>query len=175
MTGVATGVRGDESGLLSRLSLEQKVRLLTSADPCVLYGESAVGLRPMVLSDGPAGVRGMRFDSADPSTSLPIPDRARGHVGRATRPGVDSGARARGAGQRDRRDPGPDRQHRPHPAQRPRFRVLLGGPAADLPHRRRVRARCAVGGRGGRPSSITLPTTRRPNGGPMTLASPSRC
>src|SRR5450759_1171745 len=73
MTGVATGVRGDESGLLSRLSLEQKVRLLTGADSWVLHGESAVGLRPMVVSDGPAGVRGKRFDSADPSTSLPSP------------------------------------------------------------------------------------------------------
>ena len=73
MTGVAAGVRGDESGLLSRLSLEQKVRLLTGADSWVLHGESAVGLRPMVLSDGPAGVRGTRFDSANPSTSLPSP------------------------------------------------------------------------------------------------------
>ncbi|MDQ6910556.1 MAG: glycoside hydrolase family 3 C-terminal domain-containing protein [Actinomycetota bacterium] len=73
MTGVATGVRSDESGLVSRLSLEQKVRLLTGADSWVLHGESAVGLRPMVLSDGPAGVRGTRFDSANPSTSLPSP------------------------------------------------------------------------------------------------------
>ena len=73
MTGVAAGVRGDESGLVARLSLEQKVRLLTGADSWVLHGESAVGLRPMVLSDGPAGVRGTRFDSANPSTSLPSP------------------------------------------------------------------------------------------------------
>jgi len=73
MTGVATGVRGDESGLVARLSLEQKVRLLTGADSWVLHGESAVGLRPMVLSDGPAGVRGTRFDSANPSTSPPSP------------------------------------------------------------------------------------------------------
>jgi beta-glucosidase len=73
MTGVATGVRGDESGLVARLSLEQKVRLLTGLDSWVLHGESAVGLRPMVLSDGPAGVRGTRYDSANPSTSLPSP------------------------------------------------------------------------------------------------------
>ena len=73
MTGIATGVHSDESGLVSRLSLEQKVRLLTGADSWVLHGESAVGLRPMVLSDGPAGVRGTRYDSADPSTSLPSP------------------------------------------------------------------------------------------------------
>ncbi|HVC76657.1 MAG TPA: glycoside hydrolase family 3 C-terminal domain-containing protein [Candidatus Micrarchaeaceae archaeon] len=73
MTGIATGVHGDESGLVARLSLEQKVRLLTGLDSWVLHGESAVGLRPMVLSDGPAGVRGTRFDSANPSTSLPSP------------------------------------------------------------------------------------------------------
>src|ERR1700704_4506344 len=73
MTGVATGVHGDESGLIARLSLEQKVRLLTGVDSWVLHGESAVGLRPMVLSDGPAGVRGTRFDSSNPSTSLPSP------------------------------------------------------------------------------------------------------
>src|SRR4029077_2352524 len=73
MTGVATGVRGDESALVARLSLEQKVRLLTGADSWVLHGESAIGLRPMVLSDGPAGVRGTHFDSSNPSTSLPAP------------------------------------------------------------------------------------------------------
>src|SRR6476646_10072625 len=73
MPDVAKGVLSEESELVSRLSLEQKVRLLTGADSWVLHGESAIGLRPMVLSDGPAGVRGTRFDSANPSTSLPSP------------------------------------------------------------------------------------------------------
>jgi len=73
MTDVAKWVRSDESELVARLSLEQKVHLLTGLDSWVLHGESAVGLRPMVLSDGPAGVRGTRFDSANPSTSLPSP------------------------------------------------------------------------------------------------------
>ena len=63
----------DDVGLLARLTLEQKVRLLTGADAWALHGESAVGLRPIVVSDGPAGVRGTRFDPADPSTSLPCP------------------------------------------------------------------------------------------------------
>jgi beta-glucosidase len=63
----------DESGLVARLTLEQKVRLLTGADSWLLHGESAVGLRPMVLSDGPAGVRGTRYDSANLSSSLPCP------------------------------------------------------------------------------------------------------
>ncbi len=73
MTSATIGVRGDESGLVSRLTLEQKVRLLTGADSWHLHGESAVGLRPMVLSDGPAGVRGTRFDSRHRSSSLPCP------------------------------------------------------------------------------------------------------
>ncbi|HSS62282.1 MAG TPA: glycoside hydrolase family 3 C-terminal domain-containing protein [Candidatus Limnocylindrales bacterium] len=69
----AEGMGERESALVARLSLEQKVRLLTGADAWVLHGESAVGLRPMVLSDGPAGVRGVRFDAANPSSSLPCP------------------------------------------------------------------------------------------------------
>jgi beta-glucosidase len=73
MSSVPAGIRGDESGLVARLTLEQKVRLLTGADSWRLYGESAVGLRPMVLSDGPAGVRGTGFDPAKPSSSLPCP------------------------------------------------------------------------------------------------------
>jgi len=73
MTVVPTGVRGDESGLVARLTLEQKVHLLTGADSWALHGESAVGLRQLITSDGPAGVRGTRFDPANPSTSLPCP------------------------------------------------------------------------------------------------------
>src|SRR5690348_15619774 len=73
MTSATDGSRGDESRLVARLNLEQKVRLLTGADGWSLYPESAVGLRQVVFSDGPAGVRGTRFDPADPSTSLPCP------------------------------------------------------------------------------------------------------
>ena len=73
MSGAATGVSGDEASLVARLTLEQKVRLLTGADAWALHGESAVGLRPLTLSDGPAGVRGTHFDPANPSSSLPCP------------------------------------------------------------------------------------------------------
>lgn len=73
MTVVPTGVRSDESGLVARLTLEQKVHLLTGADSWALHGESAVGLRSLITSDGPAGVRGTRFDPSNPSTSLPCP------------------------------------------------------------------------------------------------------
>src|SRR5258708_10101683 len=73
MSSATKDIRGDESGGVARLTLEQKVGLLTGAASWKLYGEGSVGLRPMVLSDGPAGVRGTRFDAADPSSSLPCP------------------------------------------------------------------------------------------------------
>ena len=73
MSGAATGIRGDESSLVGRLTLEQKVRLLTGADGWSLHGESAIRLRPIVFSDGPAGVRGTRLDPGNPSSSLPCP------------------------------------------------------------------------------------------------------
>jgi beta-glucosidase len=47
---------------LAALSLEQKVRLLTGADFWALHAEPAAGLRRLVMSDGPAGVRGERWD-----------------------------------------------------------------------------------------------------------------
>ncbi|HEY1455700.1 MAG TPA: glycoside hydrolase family 3 C-terminal domain-containing protein [Candidatus Dormibacteraeota bacterium] len=66
-------ITAEESDLVARLSLEQKVRLLTGADGWTLHREESIGLRALVLSDGPAGVRGTHFDSAHPSTSLPSP------------------------------------------------------------------------------------------------------
>jgi Fibronectin type III-like domain len=48
---------------LLSLSLEQKVRLLTGADLWSLHPEPDVGLRRLVLSDGPAGVRSERLDA----------------------------------------------------------------------------------------------------------------
>ncbi|KHL18796.1 beta-glucosidase [Mumia flava] len=59
--------------LLARLTLEQKVRLMTGADFWALHDEPAAGLRRMVTSDGPAGVRGELWDERDPSANLPSP------------------------------------------------------------------------------------------------------
>jgi beta-glucosidase len=58
---------------VNRLTLEQKVRLLTGADFWALHDEPAAGLRRMVTSDGPAGVRGERWDEREPSANVPSP------------------------------------------------------------------------------------------------------
>lgn len=73
MTGAVVGIPGDESALVARLDLKQKVRLLTGRDSWVLHDATEIGLRHLVMSDGPAGVRGTRFDPASPSSSLPCP------------------------------------------------------------------------------------------------------
>ncbi|MEP6464038.1 MAG: glycoside hydrolase family 3 C-terminal domain-containing protein [Frankiaceae bacterium] len=58
---------------LDALSLEQKVRLLTGADFWALHPEPAIGLRRLVTSDGPAGVRGELWEERDPSANVPSP------------------------------------------------------------------------------------------------------
>ncbi len=55
------------------LSLAQKVRLLTGADFWALYAEPGAGLRRLVTSDGPAGVRGETWDERDTSANVPSP------------------------------------------------------------------------------------------------------
>ncbi|MEU3726860.1 glycoside hydrolase family 3 N-terminal domain-containing protein, partial [Streptomyces sp. NPDC031705] len=57
--------------LLDELTTEQKVRLLTGATTWRTAGEPAIGLREMVTSDGPAGVRGQAWDEREPSALLP--------------------------------------------------------------------------------------------------------
>jgi beta-glucosidase len=77
MTG-STAAGGTDGGVetelrrrLASLSLEQRVRLLTGADSWSLPAEPAIGLRRLVMSDGPAGVRGQRWDSSDTSANIP--------------------------------------------------------------------------------------------------------
>jgi beta-glucosidase len=58
---------------VGRLCLEQKIRLLTGADSWALYPEPDAGLRRLVTSDGPAGVRGETWDERDSSANAPSP------------------------------------------------------------------------------------------------------
>jgi beta-glucosidase len=71
VTGVALPDEAELRRRVGRLSLEQKVRLLTGADFWALYDEPEVGLRRLVLSDGPAGVRGESWDERDSSANVP--------------------------------------------------------------------------------------------------------
>jgi beta-glucosidase len=61
------------SALLARLPVSAKIALLTGADSWRVPGSPEIGLRPIVTSDGPAGVRGVIKDERSPSTSLPCP------------------------------------------------------------------------------------------------------
>ncbi|HWS57074.1 MAG TPA: glycoside hydrolase family 3 N-terminal domain-containing protein, partial [Actinotalea sp.] len=58
---------------LGALTLEQKVRLMTGADFWSVYAEPAAGLRRLVVSDGPAGIRGEFWDERDTSANVPSP------------------------------------------------------------------------------------------------------
>src|SRR5207237_4395651 len=48
-------------GLIARLGLPSKIRLLTGASMFTLAPEASVGLAEVRLSDGPTGVRGLKF------------------------------------------------------------------------------------------------------------------
>ena len=61
-----------ERSLLS-LDLETKVRLLTGVNFWAIHAAPAAGLRTMVVSDGPAGVKGGSVSHDETTTSLPSP------------------------------------------------------------------------------------------------------
>ncbi|WP_433326832.1 glycoside hydrolase family 3 C-terminal domain-containing protein [Spirillospora sp. CA-294931] len=93
----------DEADLrrrLARLTLEQKVRLLTGADFWTLHPVQEVGLRRIVMSDGPSGVRGTAWDEREPGLLFPNPTAlaATWDVDLAERVGRLNGAQARDKG-----------------------------------------------------------------------------
>lgn len=57
--------------LLGRLTLEEKVRLLTGRDFWTTWPLEKIGLRRILVSDGPSGVRGEVWDERSPSLNLP--------------------------------------------------------------------------------------------------------
>ncbi|MGV9680985.1 beta-glucosidase H [Nocardia sp. NPDC003482] len=57
--------------VVSGMGLAEKVRLISGAGLFRMAGDARVGLREMVISDGPTGVRGEDWDERDPSVSLP--------------------------------------------------------------------------------------------------------
>ncbi|MFD0308147.1 glycoside hydrolase family 3 protein [Streptomyces sp. NPDC127119] len=58
---------------LARLDLDTKARLLAGQDMWSLPELPGIGLRSLVMSDGPIGVRGVRWTADDPSIALPSP------------------------------------------------------------------------------------------------------
>ncbi|MGM7698085.1 beta-glucosidase [Microbacterium sp. A84] len=57
--------------LVDELSLEEKVQLLTGRDFWTTWPIERIGLRRMLVSDGPSGVRGESWDERSPSLNLP--------------------------------------------------------------------------------------------------------
>lgn len=58
---------------LGKLDLDAKARLLGGRDMWSLPALPEIGLAPLVMSDGPVGVRGVRWTADDPSVALPSP------------------------------------------------------------------------------------------------------
>ncbi|MFE7895452.1 glycoside hydrolase family 3 protein [Streptomyces sp. NPDC057412] len=58
---------------LARLDLDAKTRLLSGQDMWTLPALPEIGLPSLVMSDGPIGVRGVRWTADDPSVALPSP------------------------------------------------------------------------------------------------------
>ncbi|MEU9321720.1 glycoside hydrolase family 3 C-terminal domain-containing protein [Streptomyces sp. NPDC048295] len=58
---------------LARLDLDAKARLLSGQDLWSLPALPEIGLAPLVMSDGPVGVRGSGWSPDDPSLTLPSP------------------------------------------------------------------------------------------------------
>ncbi|MHA5051281.1 beta-glucosidase family protein [Streptomyces sp. SD15] len=58
---------------LGKLDLDAKARLLAGQDMWSLPALPEIGLRSLVMSDGPIGVRGVHWTADDPSIALPSP------------------------------------------------------------------------------------------------------
>ncbi|MFE0023678.1 glycoside hydrolase family 3 C-terminal domain-containing protein [Amycolatopsis sp. NPDC059021] len=63
----------DVDAMLGKLDLDAKTRLLAGQDVWTLPPLPEIGLASIVMSDGPVGVRGVRWTPDDPSLTLPSP------------------------------------------------------------------------------------------------------
>ncbi|MGY1426952.1 glycoside hydrolase family 3 protein [Streptomyces sp. MN12] len=71
-----TGAAAREAAVeraLAGLGLDAKTRLLAGQDMWTLPALPEIGLASLVMSDGPIGVRGVRWTADDPSVALPSP------------------------------------------------------------------------------------------------------
>jgi beta-glucosidase len=57
--------------VLKKLSLAEKISLLSGADNWHLHGIERLGIPPIRTSDGPNGIRGTKMINGDPATCLP--------------------------------------------------------------------------------------------------------
>jgi beta-glucosidase len=73
MTNISESLEAHIDELIALLPLERKVRLLSGQTNWTTYSEPAIGLRSMVMSDGPVGVRGLTWDERDWSATAPSP------------------------------------------------------------------------------------------------------
>lgn len=71
-----SGSESDEAridALVAALPLDRKVRLVSGETSWTTYADPAIGLRPIVMSDGPVGVRGLTWDERDTAQTVPSP------------------------------------------------------------------------------------------------------
>jgi beta-glucosidase len=71
MTITDAGLTQRLENLLAQLTLEEKVQLLTGQNFWNTWPIAKIGLRRIVFSDGPSGVRGEIWDERSPSLNLP--------------------------------------------------------------------------------------------------------
>lgn len=71
MTDTAAPTDTQLTDALAALTLEEKVQLLTGRDFWTTWPIERIGLRRILVSDGPSGVRGEVWDERDPSLNLP--------------------------------------------------------------------------------------------------------
>jgi beta-glucosidase len=64
---------GAVEAALARLDLETRIRLVDGLDMWSLHAVPEIGLRPLVMSDGPVGVRGTVWSAGDATILLPSP------------------------------------------------------------------------------------------------------